>query len=111
MRKWLIAFVLGCCISFTSHNTAAASDYWVYAQDGCNYYVVTESLTTRKGAYEVDVKEVGPKGSCFKYGLGFYHNGKGIVYYRTPYQSGSQRMSNGHDLVAALWQYATTHAH
>lgn len=104
MRKWIIALLFSCTFC-VGNNIAMAADYWVYSNAGYNYYAVTESLKAVKGAYDIKVKEVSPNGNCFKYGLQFYNNGKGIVYSRTPVRPGNSRMSNGHDLVAALWDF------
>ena len=104
MRKWIMTLLLS-CVFCAGSNVAMAADHWVYSEGGYNYYAVTESVKAVKGAYDVQVKEVAPNGRCYKYGLQFYNNGKGIVYQRTPVRAGDNRMSNGHDLVAALWNF------
>lgn len=110
-------FILGLLVSMlwlAVPNNALASDYWVHSELSAgttfNYYVVTESLKAVKGAYHIDVKEVGPSGKPYKYTLGVYGGGNGtIVYYRADARPIRTAKSNGHDLAYAVWKYATTH--
>lgn len=108
MRKWVVALLLGCTFCVGS-NVAMAADYWVYSDRGYNFYVITETQKSVKGAYQIKIKETLPSGKVDVFGYEVYHNGKGIVYSSVPNRSGQHRMSNGHDLAAAVWKYVTTH--
>jgi hypothetical protein len=109
--------ILGLLVSMlwlVSPNNVMAADYWVYSESSAgstfNYYVVTESLEAVKGAYHIDVKEVGPSGKPYKYTLGVYGGGIGtVVYYRADVKPIRSAKSNGHDLPYAVWKYVTTH--
>ena len=111
MKKTILSLALSGALFLLGSNVALASDFWVYSQDNYNYYVVEETLEPVKGAYHIDVKEVGPSGKPYKYKLGVYSGGNGsIMYYRAGRKPVETRQSNGHDLPAAVWQYAISHS-
>ena len=111
MNKFILSLALGAAMSLLCSNLAFASDFWVYSNEGYNYYVVEETLEPVKGAYHIDIKEVGPSGNPYRYKLGVYNAGKGsIMYYRAGRPHVETRRSNGHDLPAAVYQYAVSHS-
>ena len=112
MKKLILVMMVG-ALCLVGPKIAMASDYWVYSEvfDGekYNYYVVEESLEAVKGAFHIDVKEVGSSGNPYKYKLGLYAGQNHIMYYRADRKPVETRQSNGHDLPYAIWQYITAH--
>ena len=115
MKKLILFLLMGVAMFLVNNNVASASDYWIYTERTSHgdyaYYAVEETLKPVKGAYHINVKEVGPGGKPHINEYGVYGAGNGrIAYYMANRKPIRTQYSNGHDLAAAIWQYATTHA-